>query len=388
MAYIFSDEELLMKQAAEEFIQQEGIPALMAQMPKAAEGKPMDCALGIWNKLAEKGFIGISTAESMGGLGMGVKAELVAVEALAAAGPFATNIDAHNLALRCVEFNGSDYQKEKYGIPGARGEIMFAAAVTDPAGSMNMPEWSIDVKEVEDGYILNGSKVFCTNSHGADVYLVFTKDYENGYPMGAYLVEKDMPGFVCGEIEPCGVHGTCTGTIYLNDVKVPKENKIPAADLGNAAWLALGYLDASIIFIAMARGVLEKTKAYVKTRTRNGKPLCNLQAVAHRIVNMEMQLEQARAITYTAAELWDAGAPDLKLHSYAKITSSEALTKISHDCVVLHGGYGLNPDTGVFGTYCGAPAGHVGECPNDFHRDLVAGLLGMKQDSWLNDPVK
>ena len=102
---------------------------------------------------------------------------------------------------------------------------------------------------------------------------------------------------------------------------------------------------------------------------------------------MEMQLEQARCIMYTAAELWDAGKPDLKLHSYAKIASSEAFSSIAHDCVTMHGGYGMAPETGLLDMHTFAPAGHVGECPNDFHRDLVAGLLGMPQDSWLNDPV-
>lgn len=385
MAFVFKEEELLMQGAAYEFLQQEVMPALMAQMQK---GMPYDIALGLWPKLAEKGFVGISTPEEMGGLGMTVKAELMVMEALATAGPIGTNLDAHNLALRCLEFNGSDYQKKKYGIPAAKGEIMLAAAVSDPAGSMNLPEWGIKVTEVEDGYILNGTKNFCSNSQGADVYAVFTNDYENGYPMGCYFVEKDTPGLSFGKFEPVGMNGCNTGTVYLNDVKVPKENKVPSADLGNAEWLALGYLDCAIVLIGCARYCLEKAKEYVKTRSRNGRPLSALQAVAHRIVNMEMQLEQARAITYTAADLWDAGTPDLKLHSYAKIAASEAFSKISHDSILLHGTYGMDPATGVFDMYCFAPAGHLGECPNDFHRDLVAGLLGMKQDSWLNDPVK
>lgn len=384
MAYIFTEEQLLMKQSAREFAMQVGFPTLMAQMQQGH----FDCALGLWPAIAEKGFIGISTDEKMGGLGMGVKAELATLEELGACGPIAVNIDGHNLALRCLEFNGSDYQKQKYGIPAAKGEIMLAAAITDPAGSMNFPEWKIDVKADGDSYIISGTKVFCTNSQGADVYLIFAKDYENGYPMGAYLVEKDTPGFTYGSLEECGKSGTYTGTVYLNDVRIPKENKIPSADLANAEWLALGWLDASIIYCGAARAVLERTKEYVKNRTRNGKPLYKLQAVAHRIVNMEMMLEQARCITYTAAELWDNGTPDLKLHSYAKIASAEAVSTITHDCCVLHGGYGLAPETGIISVYTMAPAAHVGECPNDFHRDQVARQLGMPQDSWLNDPVK
>lgn len=380
MAYLFTEEELLMQQTAAEFLQQEILPALMQQMQK---GLPYDIALGLWPKLAEKGFIGISTDEKMGGLGMGVKAELLMMETIAPGGPIGTNIDAHNLTLHCLEFNGSEYQKEKYGIPAAKGEIMCAAAVTDPAGSSNYPEWSCSVTEEEDGYVLNGTKVFCSNSQGADLYLVFMKDYENGYPIGAYLVEANTPGLTFGALEAVGTNGCNTGTVYLNNVKVPKENKIPSADLTAASWLSLGYLDCAAVLVGCARYCLEKTKAFVKTRTRNGKPLCALQAVAHRIVNMEMQLESARCVMYTAAELWDAGTPDLKLHSYAKILCSEAFSKIAHDCVTLHGGYGIAPETGLIDMHSATPVGHIGESPNDFQRDVIAGLLGMPQESQL-----
>lgn len=385
MAFLFTEEEQLLQQSAREFLEQEVMPALAEQMKK---GKPFDIALGLWPKLAEQGFIGIATPESMGGLGMGVKTECAMMEILGVGASLGTNIDAHNLLLNAIVYNGSDYQKEKYGIPAAKGEIMCAAAVTDPAGSMNFPEWSFSVREEEDGYVLNGTKVFCSNSQGADLYGVFANDYENGYPMGCYLVEAGTPGLTFGEIEELCKNGENTGTVYFSECKIPKENKMPSGDFANAGWLSLGYLDCAAVLCGCARFCLEKTKAYVKTRTRNGKPLYKLQAVAHRIVNMEMELELARAVMYSAAELWDAGKPDLKLHSYAKIAASEAFSKIAHDCTIMHGAYGFAPETGLIGLHTFAPAGHVGECPNDFHRDLIAGLLGLPQDSWLGDPVK
>jgi len=126
----------------------------------------------------------------------------------------------------------------------------------------------------------------------------------------------------------------------------------------------------------------------VKNRTRDGKPMYKMQHLAHRIVDLEIQCEQVRAIIYDAAELWDAGTPNLKLHSIAKIASAELMTTVSQQCVYLMGGYGMAPGSGVYELYCGAPSSWVGECPNDFHRDLIAGLDGMPQDTWLNDPVK
>lgn len=379
--YCNTDEQRIMVRAAKEFGEREIAPALMKQMAKEP---PFDFCYGIWPKLAEAGFIGISTSESMGGLGLDLTTELLVMEELAMhSGTVATNIDAHNLALRTLEFNGSDYLKEKYGARASSGEIVLAAAVTDPAGSMNFPEWSISVTDDGDHDILNGTKFFTTNMIAADLYAVFTKDYENGFPMGCYFIEKGTPGLEPGKIEAFGMSGTNTGTLNLKNVRVPKINKVPPGDLANAAWLALGYLDASAIFVATCKIVLDQTLNYVKQRTRNGKPLSSLQAVAHRMANMYMQYEQARSLMYTAARLWDEGRPDLKLHSMAKIATSEAVSKITHDCCVLYGAYGSAPENGLIQYHSGAPAGHCGECPNDFHRDIIAKYLDIKLDSHL-----
>lgn len=385
MSLIFTEEDELLRESVLQFVQDEAMPRMAEQ---AARGGQYDCAMGLWPRMAELGFIGVSTSEEMGGLGLGVVQDLIVEEAIATAGCLATNIDAHNLALRAIEFQGSDYQKQTWGIPGAKGEIMFAASISDPAGSMNFPEWTISCVEDGDDVVINGTKNFCSNSQGADVYLIAVNDYDRGYPMTFVIVPADTPGLEMGAMEAVGMTGCNTGTIYLNDVRVPKENRMPAGDYGNAEWLALGYLDCSAALIGVVRQCIDIATNHIKTRSRNGRPIAKLQTAAHRIVDCELKYWQARSLMYTAAELWDAGTPDLKLHSLSKIACTEALTSVSQICVYLLGGYGVAPGTGVYEAYMLAPSGWVGECPNDFHRDLVAGLLGMPQDSWLNDPVK
>lgn len=388
MSLIFSEEDNLLRNSAREFVQKEALPAMAEQAAKHADGSQWDIALGLWPRLAELGFVGISTSEEAGGLGMGITQELIVMEELAPAGPLGTNLDAHNLSLRLLEYQGTDFMKEKWLKPAARGEIMLALAQSDPAGSMNFPDWSIRCEEDGDEVVLNGTKNFCSNSQGADVYMVAVKDYENGYPENFVIVPADTPGLEMGQMEEVGKTGCNTGTIYLNDVRVPKEYKFPSGDYGNAEWLALGYLDCAIVVNGYARAALEIAKEYVKNRVRDGKPLASLQAVAHRIVNCEMKIEQVRTLVYAAAELWDAGQPDLKLHSIAKIAAAECCSDVTKECCYLLGAYGMAPGSGTYELYCVAPAGWVGEAPNDFHRDLIAGLLGMPQASWLNDPVK
>ena len=382
---LFTDEDQLLRESVKAFVENEAMPAVAEQ---AARGGAYDCALGLWSRLSELGFVGASAPESMGGMGLGVKQDLIIMEELSFAGSLGTNLDAHNLALRALEFQGTEYQKQTWGVPGAKGEIMFAAAITDPAGSMNFPEWSISCVEDGDDIVINGTKNFCSNSQGADVYLVAVTDYDRGYPMTFVVVPADNPGLEMGELEYLGKTGCNTGTIYLNDVRVPKENRFPAGDYGNAEWLALGYLDAAMLQLGFCRTALDIAENHVKNRMRNGRPLASLQSVAHRIVNMEMRIAQVRELTYAAADLWDAGTPNLALHSMAKIAAAECTTYVTQESSYLLGGYGCAPGSGVYELYCFAPATWVGENPNDFHRDLIAGLLGMPQDSWLNDPVK
>ncbi|MGI6032408.1 MAG: acyl-CoA dehydrogenase family protein [Coriobacteriales bacterium] len=386
MSLVFSEEDELLRASVREFVQKEALPAMAAQQ-KEHGSEPWDLGLGLWHRLGELGFVGVSTPESMGGLGMGIKQDLIVEEELAASGCLAINLDGHNLGLRALEFNGTDFQKEKYGIPAAKGETLIASAISDPAGSMNFPEWTIRYEEDGDDIIINGTKNFCTNSQGADVYIIAVSDYQRGYPMTFAIVEDGTPGLEMGELEFAGKTGGNTGTIYFNDVRVPKENLFPAADYGNAPWLALGYLDFAAIMNAMAINATEIAKEYIKNRTRNGRPIAKLQAAAHRIVNCEVRTQQTRATYYAAAELWDNGTPDKRLHSVAKIAAAEGCCEVTKECCGLLGGYGMGPGSGVYELYSFAVAGYAGECPNDFHRDLIAGLDGMPQDSWLNDPV-
>lgn len=388
MSLYFTDEDILLRNSVREFVANEALPAMAAQQANHAPGEPWDLGLGLWHRLGELGFVGVSTPESMGGLGLGIKQDLIVEEELAAAGCLAVNLDGHNLGLRAIEYNGTEYQKQTWGVPAARGEILIASAISDPAGSMNFPEWSIRCEEDGDELVINGTKNFCTNSRGADVYVIAVPDRAAGYPMTFVIIPADTPGLEMGELEYSGMTGGNTGTIYLNDVRIPKENKLPSGDYGNAPWLALGYLDFAAIMNAIAINATEIAKEYIKNRTRNGRPVSALQAAAHRVVNCEVKTQQTRAVTYAAAELWDKGTPDKKLHSIAKIAAAEGCCEVTKECCGLLGGYGMAPGSGVYELYCFAVAGYAGECPNDFHRDLIAGLDGMPQDSWLNDPLK
>jgi len=103
--------------------------------------------------------------------------------------------------------------------------------------------------------------------------------------------------------------------------------------------------------IGVAEATLERTIAFTKQRSRGGRPLAMNQGVAHRLANMATQIELGRAIAYGAAELYDAGQMDRKLHSMAKTHTSEMITDLSIQCIALHGAAGCDPATGIWPAY-------------------------------------
>lgn len=379
MTRILTDNQRLVRDMAREFSQTEVAKKTAEGYAVYAQTGVAPFGFGLWGQMAELGFAGLRVPEEHSGMGMGMVEEMLVLEEISKVNASAaTNIDAHNLAMNTILHSGSDEQRAKYLAAAAQGTLLCAAAVTDPAGSSNFEEWSTTAVQDGDSYVLNGTKHYVSNSDAAGLYAVFTQASEPGHgPLDCYLVEAGTTGLSTGHLEVFGKTGTNTGTIELTDVRVPKANKIPPGDLFFADWLAMGYLDFSAIMLGTTEAAFARTVEFTKQRTRKGKPLAHNQAVAHRLANMSMQIEQVRSIGYDAAELLDAGQMDRKLNSIAKIAASEMISSVSLQCVTLHGAAGIDPATGVYGAYAGAPASWVGEYPNDLHRDMIAHALGI-----------
>jgi hypothetical protein len=228
-------------------------------------------------------------AKMYGGLGQGVVMEQLVMEEIAKECPvLALIIDAHLLSYRMLNHVGTKEQKEKYIPLLATGEYIAALAGTEPAGSTNYPEYVNMGRKDGDDLIVNTTKVFITNSHVADVYVVY--GLVDGAPQ-AVIVEK------AGQLEhKLGMAGSNTGTVRCNNVRVPKEN-ICRQDAGLDLDFATTYLNISAISLGLAEGVFEKTKTYVLNRSRYGKSLGSFQVVAHHIAKMATDIELARIVS-------------------------------------------------------------------------------------------
>lgn len=299
-------------------------------------------------KMAELGLLGIAYPEEDGGVGADSISEAIAVEEItygcAATGSILT---AHYLGIDSLYLAANKEQREKYLVPGCRGEKLFAFCLTEPSGGTDVGSMRTTAKLEGDHYVLNGSKIFITNAGYADTLVVYAKtDATKGNRgISAFIVEKDTPGlsFGAGD-DKMGIRGARTNEVVFENCVIPKENLV--GEEGDGFKIAMQVVDRGRIGIAamaigLSQAALDEAVKYSKEREAFGKSISEYQGLQWMIAEMETELQVGRLYTYFAASLKDKPGYRLsKEASIAKLFTTEASNRIVHKAVQIHGGYG------------------------------------------------
>lgn len=337
MSHFLTEEQTLLRNVIREFAQNE-LPARAAEIDKTSEF-PMD----LWKRCAELGLTGVTIAEEYGGLGGDVTTEMFMMEELGKVSPsLGLILDGHLLAVGAIQYSDNEDMKKKYLPLAASGEKIFAISATDPAGASNVPEWTMFGAEVEDGWVLNGNKIFCTNSHVADVYVCMSLTATG---LSNFVIEKGTPGLLTGFFEhKVGMRGVNSGSVTYQNVKVPKNHMMnyPMTPLYNVA-----ILDMCSIALGAAETAHAKTVEYLSSRTRGGDPMLSRGSVSYKLLKVLMQIEMARDFIFTTVKLLDEGRPQVAFHGMAKAFIPEMLVGAITNCIELHGAVGYSEDTGL-----------------------------------------
>ncbi|MED3852674.1 acyl-CoA dehydrogenase [Priestia megaterium] len=305
---------------------------------------------GIFTQMADLGLTGIPWPEQYGGIGSDYLAYCIAVEELSrVCASTGVTLSAHtSLAGWPIYTFGTEEQKQKYLKPMATGEKIGAYGLTEPsAGSDAGGMRTLAVKDGED-YILNGSKIFITNGGEADIYVVFARIDPNEKRTSAFIIEKDMPGFLVGKKEKkLGIRSSPTTEIIFEDCRVPKENLL--GNEGEGFKVAMMTLDGGRNGIAaqavgIAQGALDAAVAYAKERQQFGKPIISQQGIAFKLADMATSIEAARLLTYQAAWLESQGLPYGKESAMSKLYAGDTAMKVTTEAVQVFGGYGYTKD--------------------------------------------
>jgi alkylation response protein AidB-like acyl-CoA dehydrogenase len=343
MNFTLSEEHLMIRDAARDFTQAELLPGVIERDEK------QEFPAQQIKQLGELGFMGMMVSPEYGGSGMDTLSYVLAMEEFSKVDASASVVVSVNNSLVCwgLETYGTEEQKQKYLTRLASGEIIGAFCLSEPEAGSDATSQQTTAIDQGDHYLLNGTKNWITSGNTCEIGLVIAQtDREKGHHgINALIVEKGMEGFVVGKKEDkLGIRGSDTHTLLFNDVKVPKENRIGEDGFGfkfAMKTLSGGRIGIAAQALGIAQGALDLALAYAKERTTFGKPIHDHQAIAFKLADMEMKIEQARMLVYKAAWLKDQGMPYDKESAMAKLAASEAAMWVATEAVQVHGGYGF-----------------------------------------------
>ncbi|WP_256002417.1 acyl-CoA dehydrogenase [Pedobacter deserti] len=342
MLFQLTEEQLMIRQAARDFAQNELKPGVIERDEHQKFPAEQIRMLG------DLGFLGIMVSEKYNGSGMDALSYVLVMEELSKVDASASVVVSVNNSLVCygLEAFGSEFQKEKYLKQLASGQHIGAFCLSEPEAGSDATSQQTTAEDRGDYYLLNGTKNWITNGSTASTYLVIAQTDKGLKHRGinAFIVEKGMEGFTVGPKEnKLGIRGSDTHSLMFNDVKVPKENRIGEDGFGFK--FAMKTLEGGRIGIAaqalgIAAGAYELALAYAKTRKAFGKPIADHQAIAFKLAEMATQIEAARLLVYKAAWLKDQGQPYTLAGSMAKLYASKVAMDVTVEAVQIHGGYG------------------------------------------------
>ena len=302
------------------------------------------------------------------------------IEELARVDPsIALSVAAHNgLSAAHILMFGSESQRAGALTRLARGEMLGAWALTEPAAGSDAGATRTTATRDAEGWVLNGVKTFITHGSLAGVVVVMavTNRSEGHRGISAFIVEKGTVGMTVGRKEnKLGMRASDTAEVRFDDCRVGA-NQLLGVE-GEGFVNALQVLDAGRIGIAalsvgLAQGAFEASCGYAKERQQFGQPIASFQATQWKIANMATRVESARLLTYRAAYLKDHGQPTTRESSMAKLFASEVAVRVAEECVQIHGGYGFVKDYPAEKFFRDVKLVTIGEGTSEIQRLVIA----------------
>jgi alkylation response protein AidB-like acyl-CoA dehydrogenase len=348
MNFEFTEEQLMIQQAAKDFANTECFPGVIER--DELQKFPKDQI----SKLADLGFMGMMVKPEYGGSGLDAVSYVLAMEEISKVDASTSVCMSVNNSLVCygLEAFGTEAQKQQYLVPLAQGKkdgelYIGAFLLSEPEAGSDATSQQTTAEDMGDYYLLNGTKNWITNGSSASVYLVMAQTDRAKGPHGinTLIVEKHWPGVTVGAKEnKLGIRGSDTHTIMFNDVKVPKQNRVGEDGFGfkfAMKTLAGGRIGIASQALGIASGAYEMALKYSKQRKAFGKEIAQHQAIQFKLADMATQIEAARLLCLKAACDKDSGRNYDLSSSMAKVFASETAMAVTTEAVQIHGGYGF-----------------------------------------------
>ena len=348
MSALFSDEQLMIRDMARKFAEEELLPH--SEEWDQNSHFPVD----VIRKAAELGFASIYVKEDVGGAGL-TRTDAALIFEQLAYGDVSTSafISIHNMASWMIDTFGSDAQRQEWLPRLTSMELIASYCLTEPGAGSDAA--SLKTKAVREGdeYVISGSKQFISGAGTSDIYVLMARTSDDGARgVSTFIIPKDAPGLSFGANErKMGWKSQPTRQVILDGVRVPAANRV--GEEGHGFKFAMAGLDGGRLNIAAsalggAQLALDKALAYAKEREQFGKAIADFQATQFKLADMETELQAARVMLYEAAGRLDRKDPAAtRWCAMAKRFVTDTAFKVANDALQIHGGYGYLADYGV-----------------------------------------
>lgn len=371
-----SDDEIMMKETVARMAE-EKIKPLVRQMDESSTLDP-----SVVRELFENGLMGIEVDGEYGGTESSFFTCMLVVEELAKVDPSVSAFcDIHQTLVNApFRKHGTPEQKAKY-LPRLAQDMVGSFCLTEPTSGSDAFALKTTARKEGNDWVLNGTKMWISNSDLAGVFLVMANVApEQGYKgITCFIVDRDTPGLTVAKKEDkLGIRASGTCMVHFDNVKVPNSHVL--GEVGKGYKYAIEVLNEGRIgigaqMIGCAQGAFNATIPYTLERKQFGKRIFDFQGMQHQIAQIATQIESARLLVYNAARLHDAGKDIIKEGAMAKYWACEVAQLATSKCVEWMGGVGFTKDFPQEKYYRDCKIGSIYEGTSNIQLNTIAKML-------------
>ncbi|WP_122614720.1 acyl-CoA dehydrogenase family protein [Streptomyces sp. Tu 4128] len=373
-----SDDERFVVRTVRDFVDKEVKPVV--QELEHANTYPE----ALIEQMKQIGIYGLAVPEEYGGNPVSMPCYVLVTEELARGWmSLAGAMGGHTVVAKLLLHFGTEQQKRRYLPKMATGEMRATMALTEPGGGSDLQAMRTIARKDADGFVVNGSKTWITNSRRSGLIALMCKTDPDATPAHqgiSILLAEHGPGLtVSRDLPKLGYKGVESCELSFDDYHAPADAVLGGVEGKGFAQmmkgLETGRLQVAARALGVGRAALEDSLTYARERESFGKPIWQHQAIGHYLADMATQLTAARQLTLYAAREAEAGRRVDMEAGMAKLFASETGMQIALNAVRIHGGYGYSTEFDVERYFRDAPLMIVGEGTNEIQKNVIASQL-------------